>query len=218
MNKRYDLIIFDWEGTLGDTVGQAIHRIAVEASKEVVGTEAMHEETFCLNLRQAAKGFFPSWSDEQLEALCLRKSASAAVDPTDIYLLPGAKKLIESLSAAGIDLAIASNKGQHSLQSALQRSALQPFFRVTRTAGQTPPKPCPQMLDEILTEFLLKPADALMIGDSVSDIEMARIIGMDAVGFDYYHQNTEALCEAGALVVFDNYQDIAQFLNLPISN
>ena len=213
-HKRYDLIIFDWEGTLGDTIGQALYRIAVEASKGALGSNAINEETVRLNLLQAAKGFFPNWSDEQLEQFCLRKSVSSDVEPSGIYLLPGAKILIERLSDAGINLAIASNKGQQSLQSALKRSALQPFFRVTRSAGQTPPKPCPQMLDEILTEFLLTPADALMIGDSVSDIEMAKQIGMDAVGFDYYHQNTQELLAAGALFVFDNYPDVAQFLNL----
>lgn len=218
MDKRYDLIIFDWEGTLGDTIGQALYRIAVEAGKVALSTNSSSEETFRFNLNHAAKGFFPSWSDEQLEQFSLRKRASPNSEPSDIYLLPGAKALIERLSQAGIDLAIASNKGQQSLQNALQRAALQPFFRVTRSAGQTPPKPCPQMLDEILAEFLLTPTDALMIGDSVSDIEMAKLIGMDAVGFDYYHQNTQALLDAGALFVFDNYPDIAQFLNLPNSN
>lgn len=217
-HKRYNLIIFDWEGTLGDTIGQALYRIAVEASKGVFGSDAIIKETFRLNLLHAAKGFFPSWSNEQLEQFCLRKSVSSEVEPSDLYLIPGAKTLVERLNQADINLAIASNKGQQSLQNALQRSALLPFFRITRAAGQTPPKPCPQMLDEILTEFMLTPADALMIGDSVSDIEMARLIGMDSVGFDYYHQNTQALLAEGALFVFDNYQDVAQFLNLPNSN
>ena len=213
-HQRYDLIIFDWEGTLGDTIGQALYRIAVEASKGALGNDAMINETFRLNLLHASKGFFPNWSDEQLEQFCLRKRVSPDVEPAEIYLLPGVKTLIERLSEAGINLAIASNKGQQSLQSALKRSALLPFFPVTRSAGQTPPKPCPQMLDEILAEFLLTPVDALMVGDSVSDIEMAKLIGMDAVGFDYYHQNTQALLAAGALFVFDNYLDVAQFLNL----
>ena len=212
--KRYELIIFDWEGTLGDTVGQALYRIAVETGKSVLGDEPHHQDTFRFHLQHADKGFFPNWSDDQIEEFCLRKSILGGSEPSEMYLLPGAKELIECLSQAGINLAIASNKGQQALQAALQRSALQSFFHVIRSAGQTPPKPCPQMLTEILAEFLLTPADALMIGDSVSDVEMAKRIGMDAVGFDYYHQNTQALIDAGALFVFDNYSNVAQFLNL----
>ncbi len=215
MDKRYELIIFDWEGTLGDTIGQAIHRIAVEAGKAALDHDGVIEDAFQANLNHAARGFFPSWSDEQIEQFCLRKSASCKSEPSDLYLLPGAKAFIEQLHQAEVDLAIASNKGQQSLQSALHRSALLPFFRITRSAGQTPPKPCPQMLEEILAELMLTPTDALMIGDSVSDIEMATLIGMDVIGFDYYHQNTEALLQMGALRVFDSYLDIAQFLNLP---
>ena len=212
---QYDLIVFDWEGTLGDTVGQSLCRIASEAGRYVLGTDETPEEIFHRNLLQAARGFFPSWSNEQIERFSLSKIPCGGSQSPEACLLPGAKAIVEHVSTAGIHLAIASNKGLQSLQSALQRTGLQPFFTVIRAAGQTPPKPCPQMLLEILDEFLLKPENALMIGDSVSDIEMAKQIGMDAVGFDFYHQNTAELREAGALVVFDNYQDVAKFLNLP---
>jgi len=70
--------------------------------------------------------------------------------PTELCLIPGAKAFIEKLIAAKIDIAIATNKGQHSLQRALQATELDKLFKVTRSAGQTPAKPCPQMLEEIM--------------------------------------------------------------------
>jgi phosphoglycolate phosphatase len=70
------------------------------------------------------------------------------------------------------------------------------------------------MLEEILSECFVTVDQAVMVGDSVSDVEMARQIGMDVVGFDFYHQNTADLLSAGALKVFDNYQDLGQFLKL----
>ena len=214
-HKRYGLIVFDWEGTLGDTVGQSLCRIAVEAGKHALGADGLSESLFRQNLYQATRVYFPSWSDGQIEQYCSRKCLSNQATLPEVCVFPGAKDLVERLSQAGIHLAIASNKGAQSLQSALQRAGMQPFFSVTRAAGQAPPKPCPQMLEEILDEFLMSAKEALMIGDSVSEMEMAKQIGMDAVGFDFYHQNTEALLDAGASLVFDNYEALAQFLSLP---
>lgn len=214
-SKKYSLVIFDWEGTLADLAKQTLARV-VDAHLSLLKPFTEDDEHLKSNVLQVAKQLFPLWSDEELERISDIKMVTAGCDVAGVYLLPGAKALIERLAVEGVDLAIASNKGQQSLQVALQRSALQPYFRVTRSAGQVPPKPCPQMLEEILVEFAVDASDALMVGDSVADIEMAGLVGMDAVGIDFYHQNTEALLQAGAKVVFDYYPDLAKFLNLSI--
>ena len=70
------------------------------------------------------------------------------------------------------------------------------------------------MLEEILQEFAMPVHDALMVGDSVTDIEMAINIGMDAVGVNFYHLDPELLLAAGAMRVFDDYQLLADYLHL----
>jgi len=149
-HQRYQLIIFDWEGTLGD----------------------------------AQQG----------------------------GLIPGAHRLICDLSEQGFILAIATNKSQAGLKRSLDHWGLATFFAETRAAGQVPPKPNPQMLEEILVAVNIGPESALMIGDSKYDIEMAKLAGVDAIGVDFYRRQAHDLITAGALDVFDEYEQIKKFL------
>ena len=71
------------------------------------------------------------------------------------------------------------------------------------------------MLEELMAEFDTNPNETLMVGDSVSDIEMAKSIGVDAIGVDFCLQQEAALRAAGALDVFDDYQQLAEYLQLP---
>lgn len=129
-------------------------------------------------------------------------------------LFPDVEIFINKLFLAKVNLAIASNKHYDALRKALEISNLKQFFPVIRCAEQTALKPCPQMLNEILAEYFLTSNDALMIGDSVQDVEMARYINMDVIGIDHYRQNTAELFAAQATQVFDNYNDIMKFLSL----
>lgn len=217
MSKPYRLVVFDWEGTLGDTLGQIINSVAREARRLQFGEldEQLARQSVGLGLVNAVKKAFPHLNDQEHEELLLAIHHALAARPTEVYLIPGAREIVERLHHAGIDLAIASNKGHQSLQRVLQACGLDRLFPVTRSAGQAPPKPCPQMLEEILTAYNVKPEDALMVGDSISDIDMAKSIGVDAVGVDFYHQQEVALRAAGALNVFDDYQQFADYLHLP---
>ena len=71
------------------------------------------------------------------------------------------------------------------------------------------------MLEEIMDVFGQTPSTTLMIGDAATDMEMAKSINVTAIGVDFYHQNADLLRAAGATVVFDDYQLLAQFLKLP---
>lgn len=217
MSKRYRLVVFDWEGTLGDTLGQILNNVAVEARRLNFGelNEQLARQSVELGLVKAMKIVFPHLTLRQHQELLQAVQQSLVSRHADVYLIPGARLIIERLVQAGIDVAIATNKGQQSLQRALQLSGLDEWIKITRSAGQTPPKPCPQMLEEILNEFMLSPDEAIMVGDSVTDVEMAKLIGMDAVGVDFYHQQREALTAAGALCVFDDFQLLAEYMHLP---
>lgn len=216
MSKPYRLVIFDWEGTLGDTLGQILNNVAVEARRLNFGEldEQLARQSVELGLVKAVKNAFPHLSSEQHQALLLAVQQSMLSRHADVYLIPGAMQIVELLHQSGICLAVASNKGHQSLQRAMQLSGLDHFIKVIRSASQTAPKPDPQMLEEILAEFDLPVEQALMVGDSTTDMEMARSMGMDAVGVDFYHQRPEMLLKAGALAVFDDYQLLADFMQL----
>lgn len=217
MGRPYRLVVFDWEGTLGDTLGQIFNSVATEARRLQFGelNEQLARQSVELGLVMAVKKAFPHLSEEQQEELLLAVHHSLVSRTADVHLIPGAREIAERLHSAGIDLAIASNKGQQSLQRVLHACELDNLFKVTRSAGQAPPKPCPQMLEEIMAEFDASAEETLMVGDSVYDMEMAKSLGVDAVGVDFYHQQEAALRAAGALDVFDDYKFLAEFLQLP---
>lgn len=214
MKTSYRLVIFDWEGTLGDTLGAALDALASEAHRLQLGgfDESKARRLVVLGLATAIKKLFPSASlyqqEQLLEAVQLKLSASS----THTYLFPGIRRLVSQLHQAGVELAIATNKGAHSLQRVLQETGLNAFFKVTRAAGQVPPKPCPQMLCEIMDAFGRSASETVMIGDSTADIEMAVLAGVDAIGVDFYHQQEALLFAAGAVAVFDEEAQLADYL------
>lgn len=217
MSKRYDLVVFDWEGTLSDTLGLVLNCVAEEAKRLGFGEldEEVARQYVDLGLVKAVKKVFPSLSLEQYEQLLEAVQLSVLSRHKDVYLIPGALQLVKRLQQAGIALAIATNKGNQSLQRALTLTGLDEYFKVTRCAGRLPPKPSPDMLTEITDELNISADRALMIGDSIADIEMATCIGMDAFGVNFYQKDPSALLQAGALAVFDDYQLLAEQLQLP---
>lgn len=216
MSNPYELIVFDWEGTIADTLGVVLHVVATEANLLGFGDFDSFEarKYVDLGLVQTLKKAYPHLSSAQYQQLLHAVQQAMYSRPLDVCLMPGVRELISQLHEAQIKLAIATNKGHQSLLRALQAAGLDQVFQVTRSAGQVPAKPCPQMLEEIIEEAGVTPETTLMIGDSPTDMEMARNLQVTAVGVDIYHQQEAILKAAGALVVFDDYSQVADFLNL----
>lgn len=216
MNKKYRLVVFDWEGTLGDTLGHVLHTLATEATRMHLGELDIKQARryVALGLVKLIKKMFPDLTLYQQEAFLQSVQRVLYTTSTEEHVFPGSKYIVELLINSGLDVAIATNRGTQSLQRALEESGMVSFFKVIRTASQAPAKPCPQMIQEIMDEFCVSPAETLMIGDSLTDIEMAKLAGVDAIGVDFYHQHRTELLAAGALAVFDDYMELANYLAL----
>jgi len=216
MSNPYQLVVFDWEGTVSDTLGQILHTVAAEADALGFGSIDPYEarKYVDLGLVQSLRKLFPTLTNSEHDLLIHAVQQAMLSRPSEMCLIPGVLDFIHQLQSENINIAVASNKGQNSLQRALQVAGLSDVFKVTRSASQAPAKPCPQMLEEIMTEFGVSTSATVMIGDSSSDMEMAHSIQVAAIGVDFYHQQAEALKEAGALAVFDDYKLVAQFLRL----
>lgn len=217
MKKPYRLVVFDWEGTLGDSFGHVLNTIASQARLMQYGEMDVQtaRQYVTLGLVRALNKLFPDLSMYQHEQLldAVQHELCKAF-PKEI-IVPGARQVIEKMQRAGLNLAIATNRGPHSLERALQESGLQEFFKVTRAAGQGPAKPSPLLLEDIMNVFAVSASETLMIGDSLMDIEMAVSVGADAIAVDFYHQQTAELKAVGALAVFDDYTKLARYLELP---
>ncbi len=217
MSNPYQLIVFDWEGTISDTLGLILHTVASEAQRLGFGTiDAYQARQYVdLGLVQALRKLFPKLTLAEHEYLFQEIQHAMVMRPAEVCLIPGAREFIAQVVAARIDIAIATNKGQQSLVRALHATGLENTFKITRSAGQMPAKPDPEMLEDIMAVFAVSAANTLMIGDSTTDMEMAKKIGVTAIGVDFYHQNEEGLKQAGAAAVFDDYQRLADFLAIP---
>jgi phosphoglycolate phosphatase len=218
MSKRYKLVVFDWEGTLGDTIGPIIHSLHAEAHRLHLGEmdESLARQYLTLGLVIAIKKTFPNATLTVQEQLIQAVQYALVSRSAEVYLLPGAKELVEELYQKGFDVGIASNKGQQSLQRSLQSSGIEGFISSSRSASQVPPKPCPQMLLEIMEECGVEAKDTVMIGDASTDIEMAASAGVDSIGVNFYYQKEleNELLNLGALAVFDDFRQVASFLKL----
>jgi phosphoglycolate phosphatase len=215
-NLAYKLIVFDWEGTLGDPLGHVHHALAAEALKLGLGAYDVTaaRQYVALGLDKAVRKIFPDLSLYEYERLLLGVQQALVSNHGLVYLFNGAKALIEKLHHAGVLLAIATNKGQQSLERAVQASALTDFFDITRSAGELPAKPAPDMLADILALLDCTPQETLMIGDSVSDIEMANALQVASIAVDFYNQQADDLRHAGALEVFCDFKQLEDYLGV----
>ena len=216
VSKAYDLVVFDWEGTLSDTLGQIVCVFSDEAKR-------MQLEDFSIELAReyialgpvvAIKKLFPHLPAHLQSDFLEAVQKALLLNSPAVCVAPGALDALQRIKDAGMKLAIATNRGQQSLLRDLESSGIYDFFTTTRTASQSPAKPSPEMLEEIMAVCGVLPERTLMVGDSTSDIEMANQLHVVAIGIDLYYQNEAILRAAGAKEVFNNFQQLVGYLAL----
>lgn len=215
---RYSLIIFDWDGTLMDSEARivaCIQNAARDAGQPVPAPSAARD-VIGLGLQQAMQRLFPG-TDKATEQRLIEGYRAhwmgEGLEPA--YMFAGAQQLLHDLDAAGYRLAVATGKSRRGLDSSLNDSGLTDLFHATRCADETSSKPHPQMLEELLTDLNTSVAEALMIGDTVYDMQMARSARVDAVGVTHGVHPRERLLAEGALACFDDLATLARWLSVP---
>ncbi|REJ82564.1 MAG: HAD family hydrolase [Acidobacteria bacterium] len=182
--RPYELIVFDWDGTLRDSVGSIVGcaRTAIEELGLETDDEAIRA-TVGTGLQQAVPRWVPGIDPGLIEAVIdgyRRHWIADWNDRADFF--PGVIELIQRLSDDGYLLSVATGKGRRGLGVDMQRSGVSHLFAATRTSDDCAAKPAPQMVLEILGELGVRADAALVVGDTTHDLEMARAAGVDAVG------------------------------------
>lgn len=171
----YQLLIFDWDGTLEDSVGaitRSIHRVLSSAGLPAGSDEAILDATG-LNFEEGLARLYPQRNTASLVQLCKQQPA-AAQTIEEVTLFEQTAQILEKLTAQGYWLAIATGKSRQGLDETLQRHQLHEHFLVTRTADDARSKLHPEMLLSILDYTGVAAREALMIGDSTHDVLMAQ--------------------------------------------
>jgi phosphoglycolate phosphatase len=210
------LIIFDWDGTLCDSTGRitdAMRGAARELGLPIPPREAVRD-VIGLGLPEALDTLFPEAPLERRQQMRERYSAHyVEIDRQPAGLFPGALETLEALRGSGHRLAVATGKGRHGLNRVLRGLALEQAFDATRCADETASKPSPRMLHELLREFELPPADAVMVGDSEYDLLMARAAGVPAIGVSYGVHPPRRLQRHGPRAIIDALPELPPLLD-----
>jgi phosphoglycolate phosphatase len=179
--RPFELLIFDWDGTLMDSVATivACTREAFAAAGFAPPADEVVRDTIGLGLRESFDRLAPGGGPELMERVlsCYRERWLAGYRDRQM-LFPGIAQLLADLAAHGYLLAVATGKSRRGLDDALRQHGIGRLFHATRTADEAPSKPNPRMVLDILGELGVRPGAALMVGDSVHDLEMARAAGV----------------------------------------
>jgi len=187
MPKRFDLLVFDWDGTLIDSAG-AIAACIQAACRDLglpVPDEARARHVIGLGLADSLAHAVPGLPPSEYPRVAERYRHHFLARDADLPLFPGTREMLEGLRTSGHQLAIATGKSHAGLVRALGHTGLAGLFDATRCADQCAPKPAPDMLLELMAMLGVDPVRALMVGDTSHDLQMAAHAGIAAVGVSY---------------------------------
>lgn len=211
---KYELIAFDWDGTLLDSAGAIVHAIQA-ACRELelpVPDDARARHVIGLGLIDAMRHAVPDLPPEQYPVVAERYRFHYLAGDHQLTLFAGVREMLSRLQAAGHILTVATGKSRHGLDRALDHSGLRSFFQATRCADECHSKPHPQMLQELMAEFGIAAASTVMIGDTSHDLLMASNAGVDSLGVTYGAHPHDYLLEHAPLACLHSVPELDLWL------
>lgn len=214
MAKRYELIVFDWDGTLWDSA-RIIADALQSAARDLGLTPPSDEDAFHiigLGWEEALRHALPDLDPVRYRECAARYREHYLARDAGLSLFNGAARMVEQLNAAGHLLGVATGKSRSGLDRALSDSGLRSLFHGSRCADECFSKPHPQMLLELQEEFGIDPGAMLMVGDTTHDLQMARNAGVDALAVAYGAHPKSRLAAESPLRCFDSVGELAAWL------
>lgn len=213
---RYRLLIFDWDGTLVDSearIVECMQQAALDVGWPALAPEAVRD-IIGLGLPEAIARLCPGIDDTLSEQLRQAYSARfVAADQTPTPFFPGVETGVGHLrSDADLRLAVATGKSRRGLDRAFALTGSGDWFHASRTADETRSKPDPRMLEELLEELGVAADEALMIGDTEYDMQMARALGMDRLAVAYGVHSRERLAACAPVFHAESFAEVIDWL------
>ncbi len=213
---KYNLLIFDWDGTLVDSAARIVSSFQ-GAARELgfaVPSDASVREVIGLGLPEAIARAMPDLSAEQIELMRSGYSDHYLYDnTTPVRLFDQVEEGLSRLVDSGYRLAVATGKSRRGLDRILDDTGLRSMFEVTRCADETCSKPDPQMLYEILEQTSVDASQALMIGDTEYDLEMARRANMSRVAVHYGVHDVDRLRACEPVFEMNHFGQLVDWLH-----
>lgn len=214
MTRPYELIVFDWDGTLMDSAAEivtAMQRAIQDLGLPERDADRMRE-LIGLGLNDVLAKLFPELDTARVRELLTAYRRRYTAPGGQSRPFPGAADALRALHADGYRLAIATGKSRRGLDRNLAETALGQYFRHSRCADESVPKPAPDMLEELLLRSATPAKRALMVGDTEYDMTMATAAGVPAIGVGCGVHDAGRLLQAGALTVLPDVAALPSWL------
>lgn len=214
---KVSVVIFDWDGTLVDSVehiADSLHQAATDLGYPALEREA-YRDIIGLGMVEALEKLYPGISREEMNRIREGYAGyffSKTTTPQNVF--EGMADLVADLRGSGRRCSVATGKSRRGLDSALVSSGLGSHFEITRCADETRSKPDPAMLEEIVNFYGIDPAEAVMIGDTRYDLEMAQRIGMPSIGVEWGVHKRDVLGDYAPHAIVDTVPGLRRVLGL----
>lgn len=210
MTKRKKLIIFDWDGTVMDSVPKIVNTMnsAAQSLKLTPPSDAQTKNIIGMSLEKAMTVLFPEHDSLHAQLVAAYKEHYLTVDTTPTPLFPHVKSTLKNLLEKNYLLAVATGKSRVGLDRLLAQSGLGEYFVATRTSCEAQSKPHPDMLRQLVSEINIPVSQALMIGDTKIDMQMAKSANMDAIGVTFGVHDKQALMQHTPLATVDCFSQL----------
>jgi phosphoglycolate phosphatase len=204
---KYPVLIFDWDGTLMDSIDKIVACVqqAAKSSHLLVPSQQDIRNIIGLSLDKAMSTLYPTHSKTTQQKMVVayrQQYIHINTQPTDFY--PGVLDWLKDLKNKGYTLAVATGKGRSGLDRLLHHYVLQNLFTATICANEANSKPHPLMLNKLLKTLNVNAEQALMIGDSSYDLEMANNAKVACVGVTYGVHDYKTLAQFKPIAILDD--------------
>lgn len=214
MPKRFELLVFDWDGTLMDSAGAVV--ASIQESCRDLGLPVPERERAShiigLGLKDALAYAVPELPPSDYGKLAERYRHHYLARDSDLELFPGMREMLAALKQQGYLLAVATGKSRAGLERVLEATQLKQYFDSSRCADETRSKPHPAMLQELMQELLIEPEATLMIGDTAHDLQMAVNAGVPALAVSYGAHPRDSLTAFNPLGCVDTPRELLPWL------
>ena len=214
MPNRFDLLVFDWDGTLADSAG-LIAKCIQRACSDIgapVPSETQARYVIGLGLDDALAHIVPGLSAADGRRLAESYRTHYFAGDGQVPLFSGARDALIDLRDAGFRLAVATGKTRRGLDRAMNNLGVVDCFDATRCADETASKPDPTMLHQLFEELGVGPGRSLMIGDTTHDLDMAKAAGVAALAVAYGAHPRAGLEAAAPLACVDQFDELHRWL------
>ncbi len=214
MERSYDLIVFDWDGTLMDSTALIVRAIQSSAGDLGLRIPTREQASYVIgiSLRDALAAVLPDLDPSDYPRLAERYRLHYFAGDQQLEPFAGVESLLRDLRAQGRTLAVATGKSRVGLTRALETSGLGGYFHATRTADETFSKPNPAMLLELMDQLVTEPKRTVMIGDTTHDLLMAQNAGVDSIGVSFGAHPVEDLAGLAPRALLHSIPELGEWL------